>query len=339
VHREQTFRFEGANAGLVALIAMAALSLVLPNFTTSTPGGTYSEPQLAFAAVTSALLWAVYVFVQTVRHRDYFLPADAANDEMHARPPTSRQAALSFGLLLVSLVAVVGLAKILSPSIERALLAAGAPKAVLGILIALLVLLPEACAALRAARADRLQTSMNLAIGSALASIGLTIPVVAIASIMLDLPLVLGLAPKDLVMLVVTFLVSIVTLASVPREHRHARERAHAHDAGRGAPRAFRGVPVSRVRALAGISLARAVRGRGAPTSHGRRVEIAALPPRARPPRDRVRRRGGADRARLARGAAHRAPPGREAPHGVAASADHPRGGRLQSVQAAPRAA
>jgi Ca2+:H+ antiporter len=214
VHREQTFRFEGANAGLVAVIAMAALSLVLPNFTTSTPGGTYSGPQLAFAAVTSALLWAVYVFVQTVRHRDYFLPADAANDEMHARPPTSRQASLSFGLLLVSLVAVVGLAKILSPSIERALLAAGAPKAVLGILIALLVLLPEACAALRAARADRLQTSMNLAIGSALASIGLTIPVVAIASMMLDLPLVLGLAPKDLVMLVVTFLVSIVTLAS-----------------------------------------------------------------------------------------------------------------------------
>jgi len=214
VHREQSFRLEGANAGLVALIAMAALSLVLPNFTITTSGGTYSEIQLEFAAITSAALWAVYVFVQTVRHRDYFLPADAANDEVHARPPTNREAAASFGLLLASLVAVVGLAKILSPIIERALLQAGAPKAVLGILIALLVLMPESFAALRAARANRLQTSMNLAIGSALASIGLTIPVVAVASIILDLPLVLGLGDKDLVMLVVTFLVSIVTLAS-----------------------------------------------------------------------------------------------------------------------------
>ena len=214
VHREQSFRMEGANAGLAALIAMAALSLVLPNFTITTGSGTYSDLQLEFAAITSAALWAVYVFIQTVRHRDYFLPSDASNDDVHATPPTGREAAASFGLLLVSLVAVVGLAKILSPAIERTLLEAGAPSAVLGILIAMLVLMPEGFAAIRAARADRLQTSMNLAIGSALASIGLTIPVVAVAAILLDMPLVLGLGQKDLVMLVVTFLVSIVTLAS-----------------------------------------------------------------------------------------------------------------------------
>jgi Ca2+:H+ antiporter len=215
VHREQAFRMEGANAGLAALIAMAALSLVLPNFTTSTPSGTYNEPQLAFAAITSAALWAVYVFIQTVRHRDYFLPADAKADaDAHARPPSDREAWMSVGLLVVSLVAVVGLAKVLSPSIERAVASVGAPKAVLGILIALLVLLPEAVAALRAARANRLQTSMNLAIGSALASIGLTIPVVAVAAIVLDLPLILGVSSKDLVMLVATFLVSAITLAS-----------------------------------------------------------------------------------------------------------------------------
>ena len=215
VHREQSFRIEGANAGLAALMAMAALSLVLPNFTISSGRGTYNEIQLEFAAVTSAVLWAVYVFIQTVRHRDYFLPVDAPGDEAHhAAPPTDRQALASFGLLLVSLVVVVGLAKILSPTIETALIKAGAPSAVLGILIAMLVLAPEGFAALRAASADRLQTSMNLAIGSALASIGLTIPVVAFAAIMLDLPLVLGLGDKDLVMLVVTFLVSIVTLAS-----------------------------------------------------------------------------------------------------------------------------
>jgi len=215
VHREQSFRVEGANAGLAALIAMAALSLVLPNFTISSGRGTYSELQLEFAAATSAALWAVYVFIQTVRHRDYFLPRNAsADDEVHAAPPTNGEALASFGLLLVSLIAVVGLAKILSPTIEGALIKAGAPSAVLGILIAMLVLMPEGFAALRAARADRLQTSMNLAIGSALASIGLTIPVVAVAAILLDMPLVLGLAEKDLVMLVVTFMVSIVTLAS-----------------------------------------------------------------------------------------------------------------------------
>ena len=215
VHHEQVFRVEGSGAGFAALIAMAALSLVLPDFTTATGWGTYSRGQLVFAAVSSTALWAIFVFVQTVRHRDYFLPAPgSAEEEAHARPPTSLEAWGSFGLLVVSLVAVVGLAKLLSPSIERAVEAVGAPQAVLGIIIAMLVLLPEAWAAVRAARANRLQTSMNLAIGSALASIGLTIPVVAVTAIALDFPLVLGLAPKDLVMLALTFLVSAVTLGT-----------------------------------------------------------------------------------------------------------------------------
>jgi Ca2+:H+ antiporter len=214
-HREQTFRVEGAGAGLAALIVMAALTLVLPVFTTSTPGGTYSRSQLTFVAVTSAVLWAIFIFVQTVRHRDYFIPAtDSANPDVHAEPPTPRQAWASFGLLLVSLVAVVGLAKMLSPTIERAVETANAPRAVVGIVIAGLVLLPETWAAVRTARADRLQTSMNLAIGSALACIGLTVPVVVLASIAFDLPLVLGLEPKDMAMLAVTFLVSAVTLGT-----------------------------------------------------------------------------------------------------------------------------
>jgi Ca2+:H+ antiporter len=196
-------------------VALSALVLVLPDFTTTTPSGTYSESQLAFTAVVSTALWAVFVFIQTVRHRDYFLPSAAAADaEAHAHPPSKRQAMTSFALLLVSLAAVVGLAKVLSPSIERAVAAAGAPKAVLGILIAMLVLLPETTAAVRAALANRLQTSMNLAIGSALASIGLTVPVVVIAAIAFDLPLVIGLEPKDLVMLAVTFLVSAFTLGA-----------------------------------------------------------------------------------------------------------------------------
>jgi Ca2+:H+ antiporter len=215
-YREQTFRVEGAGAGLAALIVMSAMTLVLPVFTTTTPAfGTYSRAQLAFVAVTSAALWAIFIFVQTMRHRDYFIPAtDATNPDAHAHPPTARAAWLSFGLLLVSLVAVVGLAKTLSPTIEHAVEVADAPRSVVGIVIAALVLLPETWAAARAARANRLQTSMNLAVGSALACIGLTVPVVVVASLTLGLPLVLGLHPKDMTMLAVTFLVSAVTLGT-----------------------------------------------------------------------------------------------------------------------------
>ncbi len=214
-HREQSFRVEGAGPGLAALMAMSALTLVLPNFTTTTPGGTYSTVQLAFVAVASLALWGVFVVFQTVRHRGYFLPVSRQEDpDAHAEPPGLAQAWTSFGLLLVSLVAVVGLAKMLSPVIEHAIEAAEAPKATIGIVIALLVLLPEGTAAVRAARADRLQTSMNLAIGSALASIGLTVPAVVVASVGFGLPLVLGLEPKDMALLTLTFIVSAVTLGT-----------------------------------------------------------------------------------------------------------------------------
>ena len=212
-HREQAFRVEGAAAGLGALLALAVLVLVLPSFTTSTAGPTYSTSQLVFAALASLVLWGLYVFVQTVRHRDYFLPADAPDDaEAHAHPPSARTALLAFVLLMVALVSVVGLAKALSPLIERAVDAAGAPKAVVGIAIAMLVLAPETLAALRAARANRLQTSLNLALGSALASIGLTIPAVVAVSVFMGLPLTLGLEPKDIVLMTLAFLLCAVTL-------------------------------------------------------------------------------------------------------------------------------
>lgn len=214
-HREQTFRVEGAGAGMAALIAMSALTLVMPAFTTTTPGGTYSTSQLLFVAATSAALWAVFVFIQTVSHRDYFIPVTNAGDpDQHAEPPTARQAWMSFAMLVLALVTVVGLAKMLSPSIEGVVEAAGAPRTVVGIIIAMLVLLPESWAAARAAHADRLQSSMNLAIGSALACIGLTIPVVVLAAIVYKLPLVLGLGSKDLVLLAVTFVVSAFTLGT-----------------------------------------------------------------------------------------------------------------------------
>ncbi len=214
-HREQTFRIEGTNSGLAALVALATLSLVLPSFTTSSTEGTYTASQLVFVAVMSLSMWAIFVFVQTVRHRDYFLPAvGASNEERHAAPPSVARASASFALLMVSLLSVVGLAKLLSPTIERVVADLHAPATVVGVAIAMLVLLPETWAAVRAARANRLQTSMNLAIGSALASIGLTIPAVVVAALWLDLPLVLGLEAKDMVLLLLSFVVAAITLGS-----------------------------------------------------------------------------------------------------------------------------
>jgi Ca2+:H+ antiporter len=148
---------------------------------------------------------------QTVRHRDYFVPPETAAAE-HASPPSGRQALASLGLLLVALVAVVGLAKVESPAIEDAVAALDAPATAVGVVIALLVLAPETLAAVRNARRGRVQTSLNLALGSAMASIGLTIPVIAIASIWLEGPLVLGLEGTQIVLLGITAAVGALTV-------------------------------------------------------------------------------------------------------------------------------
>ncbi len=213
-HRVLEFQVEGTRPALSVLATLATSTLVLPAFTLSTPGPTLSQSQLVFAGAVSLTLYGVFVFVQTVRHREYFLPAGHESDEAdHGPPPSDFVASMSFGLLLVSLVAVVGLAKSLAPSIESAVDAAGVPHTVVGIAIALIVLLPETWAAARAALRDRMQTSFNLALGSALATIGLTIPAVAATSIALGLSLQLGLAEKEIALLAITLLISALTLA------------------------------------------------------------------------------------------------------------------------------
>lgn len=214
-HREQSFRVEGAGGGLAALIVLAVVALVLPNLTTTTEVGTYSRSQSLFAAVVSATLWGIFVFVQTIRHRDFFLPHDHdARPDEHAPPPSLRQATRSFVLLLVSLVTVVGLAKVLSHPLEKLVEACHLPRGVVGIAVAMVVLLPETWAAIRAAHANRLQSSMNLAIGSALATIGLTVPVVVLYATAYGLPLVLGLEPKDVALLATALLISAITLGA-----------------------------------------------------------------------------------------------------------------------------
>jgi Ca2+:H+ antiporter len=213
-HHEQGFQVQGASAALAVLAALTTVTLILPNFTTSELGPLYSRSQLIFAALVSLVLYGSFVFVQTVRHRDYFLPVQSDDEEAHAPPPSARIAGLSAGLLLVSLVAIVGLAKALTPAVEYGVAQLDVPKAVVGVVIAALVLLPEGLAAVRAARSDRVQTSLNLALGSALATIGLTIPAVAAVSIVLGQPLELGLGGKDQALLALTLLLSVITLGT-----------------------------------------------------------------------------------------------------------------------------
>lgn len=213
-HHELAYRVEGTSPALAVLAALATLTLIVPAYTTTIPGPSFSNLQLAFAGLMSLALYCVFVFVQTVRHRDYFLPANVGDEASHAAPPPLKIALASFGLLAVSLVGVVGLAKLLAPTIEASVTAASLPPAIVGIAIAMLVLLPETAAAVRAAARNRLQTSLNLGIGSAIACIGLTIPTVAVVSILLGTPIELGVAPKEAVLLGLTFVVAVLTLGS-----------------------------------------------------------------------------------------------------------------------------
>jgi Ca2+:H+ antiporter len=212
-HHEQGFQLQGASAALAVLAALTILTLVEPNFAAPELGSRYSPPQLVFAAIVSLVLYGAFVFVQTVRHRDYFLPVQTGEEE-HVVPPSNATAVASAGLLVVSLVVIVGLAKILTPTVEFGIDYLGVPKAVVGIVIAALVLLPEGVAALNAAQANRLQTSLNLALGSALATIGLTIPAVAAVSLAIGQPLELGLDGKNEVLLALTLLLGVITLGT-----------------------------------------------------------------------------------------------------------------------------
>ncbi|PBC71408.1 sodium/calcium exchanger protein [Streptomyces sp. TLI_235] len=192
---------------------------MLPTFTTSTPGPQFNTAQLTFTGIASLGLYGQFVTTQTLRHREYFLPVgpegEPLDEDEHDELPSTRAARTSLALLAVALIAVVGLAKGVSPTIESAVADAGLPASVVGVVIALLVLLPETIAALRAAAGNRVQTSLNLALGSSLASIGLTVPAVAIASIWLSGPLVLGLGASHMVLLALT--VAIGTLTVIPR--------------------------------------------------------------------------------------------------------------------------
>lgn len=223
-HRLVSFNASGSGAALATVITLAGVALVLPGFTVTQQGLQYTAAQLAFAAVASLVLYLAFVFTQTVRHRDFFVPVspdrlgralgvpDEDADD-HADPPSVRETWLSAGLLMVSLVAVVGLAKVLAPTIEKLVGELNLPYTMVGVAIAFLVLAPESIAAVSNANRNRVQISLNLAYGSAMASIGLTIPVIAVAMIWLPGPLTLGLEPTQIVLLTLSVIVSVLTLA------------------------------------------------------------------------------------------------------------------------------
>lgn len=216
--KEATFNAIGIVGALAALASLSTLTLILPSVTISSPGPTFTNIQLAFAAIVSLVLYLTFVGVQTVRHRDYFLPPPREGQtipaEEHIDPPTRNQAARSLIGLLLSLVAVVGLAKVTSPLVQNFVQDRNLPQMMVAISIALVVLLPESISAFKAARYGRTQTSLNLAYGSALASIGLTIPAIATISIIFNYEVNLGLSPAEIVLLSLTFLVSALTVFS-----------------------------------------------------------------------------------------------------------------------------
>jgi Ca2+:H+ antiporter len=212
-YREQDVQVAGANLYLSVLFVMATITLIMPNYTLTAPGPFYSAVQLGFVSIVTVLLYAVFLYTQTIRHRDYFVVggSGAAHGEGEI---SNRTLAVSIALLLVSLLAVVLLAKKFSLVVDVVIAKVGAPPAFAGVLVALLILLPESVAAISAARKNDLQKSINLALGSSLATIGLTVPAVAVVAYALDKQLVLGLNAQDMVLLVLTFLLSMLTFVT-----------------------------------------------------------------------------------------------------------------------------
>ncbi|HZR76548.1 ionic transporter y4hA [Bradyrhizobium sp.] len=212
-YREQDIQVSGSNLYLSVLAVLATITLILPNYTLTTPGPVFSTGQLGFVSFVTILLYGVFLYTQTVRHREYFV-GSPADDHDHGPPVSNRALLLSIALLLVSLLAVVLLAKKFSLVVDAGAAMIGAPPAFAGVLVAILILLPESVAAVTAARKDNLQKSINLALGSSLATIGLTVPAVALAAYVLDKQLVLGLSAQNMVLLALTLILCMLTLGN-----------------------------------------------------------------------------------------------------------------------------
>jgi Ca2+:H+ antiporter len=212
-HYEQEFQVSGASVYLNVLGALSILTLVLPNYTLTVTGPYFSSSQLIFVGVITVILYGTFLFVQTTRHAEYFRAVEKTTDG-HPVYPSNRAVAVSAVMLLVALCGVILLAKKFAIILEAGLDRAGAPPAVAGIVIAMIVLAPESISAVRAARRDVLQKSLNLALGSSLATIGLTIPAVAMTNIVIGKQIQLGISARDTLLLALTLFLSVITFGS-----------------------------------------------------------------------------------------------------------------------------
>lgn len=217
-YREQTFTLQGVSTALITLTSVVIFVLILPNYTVSHTGGEYTSFQLLFIALVSLALYVGFTMVQTLRHRSFFISPQNRlledREENKDRKLSKKKMFISCFLLVLSLGIVVLIAKLLSKDVEHIVLSMGAPKSIVGIIIAVIVLLPEGLAAFRAAKNDQIQTSLNLAFGSALASIGLSIPAIAIISVISGIRMTLGIDIKSTVLLGLSLFIITVSLAT-----------------------------------------------------------------------------------------------------------------------------
>jgi Ca2+:H+ antiporter len=211
-YREQTYNLQGANAFLAVIVPLAVLSLVLPNYTASSPGPTFSPLHATFLIVMSVGLYGVFLAIQTARHPDYFTPP--APDGAEAHPAhESHSVAYHAPLLLAYLLPTVVLAEEIAVPIDYGIHVLHAPPGLGGFLVSVLVLTPEAVAATRAALGNQLQRSVNLLFGSVLASISLTVPAALTVGFVMGQTVVLGLDPVNTVLLLLTLASTMLTFA------------------------------------------------------------------------------------------------------------------------------
>lgn len=211
-YHEQSFSKQSVTIALVSLISIIVFTLILPTFTKSISGPYYTSSQLLFASFACLIIYASFIFAQTIRHREYFISKEEQSQIIPKEVVTTKTLWISLVFLLISLTIVVLLAKTLSPTIEKIVLSYNLPKTLVGIVIATIILLPEGIAAINAARNNKLQTSLNLALGSALASIGLTIPVVSMISHFYDMQIELGLDLLSIILLALSMLTVMLSL-------------------------------------------------------------------------------------------------------------------------------
>lgn len=223
VHRQQTFNSEGALTYLGLIVPLAVLTLILPNYTDSTAGATLAIAQEVYIASAAIALYGIFIFIQTRRHRQLFKDRPAPEPltfdpqtppRTHKRPHTLNELLRSTGWLVGNLFLVVFLAEELAILIDEQLEAKHLPEALGGLCVALLILAPECLASVNAALKNRLQRAVNIALGSGLATLSLSVPAILIAATWMGHPLILGLDPSQMVMMLATLWVANIALAT-----------------------------------------------------------------------------------------------------------------------------